>query len=59
MHYHLHDNDGTVDSHAAIGDGTIDFSRVMQVVRKSGVIPVIEVATLEGVIRSIERLETV
>jgi sugar phosphate isomerase/epimerase len=58
-HFHLHDNDGTVDSHLAIGDGTIDFSRVMQVVRLSGVRPVIEVATLDGVIRSIGRLEAV
>lgn len=55
-HYHLHDNDGTTDAHAAVGEGTIDFSAVMKVVRESGVDPVIEVGTLPGVIRSIERL---
>jgi sugar phosphate isomerase/epimerase len=56
-HYHLHDNDGKEDSHVAIGKGTIDFSAVMKVVRKTGVIPVIEVTTLDGVIDSIERLD--
>jgi sugar phosphate isomerase/epimerase len=57
-HYHLHDNDGTADSHATIGDGTIDFSVVMQAVRKSGVVPVIEVGTLPGVVRSLELLKS-
>lgn len=56
-HYHLHDNNGTEDSHSAVGEGTIDFSLVMAEVRKNGVIPVIEVATLEGVTRSIAILE--
>lgn len=55
-HYHLHDNDGTGDTHAAVGEGTIDFRPVMRVVRQSGVVPVIEVATLDGVITSIGRL---
>ena len=52
-HFHLHDNDGTADSHDAIGDGTISFPGVMQSVRKLKIIPIIEVATLPGVIRSI------
>jgi len=56
-HYHLHDNTGKEDSHWAVGDGTIDFSAVMKTVRKSGVEPVIEVATFEGVLKSIERLK--
>lgn len=29
-HVHIHDNDGTGDSHAACGTGTIDFSMVME-----------------------------
>ncbi len=57
-HYHLHDNDGTADTHVAVGEGTIDFSAVMQAVRKSGIDPIIEVATLEGVERSIGMLGT-
>ncbi len=55
-HYHLHDNSGKEDSHWAVGDGTIDFSAVMHTVRKSGVEPVIEVATFDGVLKSIDRL---
>lgn len=57
QHYHLHDNDGKDDGHLAIGDGTIDFKAVMEVVKKSRINPVIEVATFEGVKKSIERLE--
>lgn len=56
-HFHLHDNDGTTDAHAAVGDGTVDFSAVMAAVRRSGVRPVIEVGTFDGVIRSIGALE--
>jgi len=55
-HYHLHDNKGREDSHLALGKGTIDFEPVMKAVRKNGVIPVIEVATVEGVIESIRLL---
>jgi sugar phosphate isomerase/epimerase len=55
-HFHLHDNAGKEDSHWAVGDGTIDFAPVMEKVRRSGIEPVIEVGTFEGVIKSIERL---
>jgi sugar phosphate isomerase/epimerase len=55
-HYHLHDNNGKEDTHMAIGDGTIDFEPVMMAIQKNKVTPVIEVATFEGVIRSIETL---
>ncbi len=56
-HYHLHDNYGREDSHSAVGDGTIDFTAVMRTVRDSGIVPVIEVATFEGVVRSIGKLQ--
>lgn len=56
-HYHLHDNDGTEDSHVAVGEGTIAFPAVMRAVRMAGVVPVIEVADLPGVLKSIERLK--
>ncbi|MDD1654817.1 MAG: sugar phosphate isomerase/epimerase [Methanomicrobiales archaeon] len=56
-HVHLHDNDGTRDSHAAVGTGTIDFRAVMAAVRRDHAIPIIEVETLEGVIRSLESLK--
>jgi sugar phosphate isomerase/epimerase len=60
-HYHLHDNNSKEDSHFAIGEGTIDFGPVMKAVRKSRITPVIEVATFEGVLKSIDvfsRLKT-
>jgi sugar phosphate isomerase/epimerase len=55
-HYHLHDNNGKEDSHLAIGEGTIDFKPVMKAVQKNTIIPVIEVATIEGVLKSIQSL---
>jgi sugar phosphate isomerase/epimerase len=58
-HYHLHDNAGEVDSHLAVGEGTIDFSRVMKVVRASGIDPIIEVKSLEAATLSIERLDAI
>jgi sugar phosphate isomerase/epimerase len=58
-HFHLHDNNGKEDSHLAVGDGTIDFVAVMKAVRKNGVAPIIEVATFDGVTRSMERLNSI
>jgi sugar phosphate isomerase/epimerase len=57
-HYHLHDNEGKDDSHLALGRGTIDFLPVMKAVRKNNVVPVIEVATFDGVTESIRMLNT-
>lgn len=56
-HIHLHDNDGTNDSHAPVGEGTIDFKAVMKAVRSNGATEIVEVDTLEGVQKSIEVLE--
>ena len=55
-HYHLHDNTGKDDSHDAVGNGSIDFTAVMTAVRASGVVPIIEVASFESALTSIERL---
>ena len=52
-HYHLHDNDGKTDSHVAVGEGTIDFEPVIKAIQENNVMPVIEVATFEGVRKSI------
>ncbi len=52
-HYHLHDNLGMEDSHLAIGEGSIDFIPVIKAVQKNRITPVIEVSTMEGVIKSI------
>ncbi len=56
-HFHLHDNDGKSDSHGAVGSGTIDFRKVMEKVRESRVTPVVEVATFEGTLASIDVLK--
>jgi len=55
-HYHLHDNNGKEDSHVGVGEGTIDFEPVMKAIQKNKVMPVIEVATFEGVLKSIQTL---
>jgi sugar phosphate isomerase/epimerase len=57
-HYHLHDNEGKEDSHLPLGKGTIDFKPVMAAVRKNEVIPILEVATFQGIIESIRMLDT-
>lgn len=56
-HFHLHDNNGKEDTHAPIGVGTIDFKKVMAVVKKSRIVPIIEVETFMGVETSIATLE--
>jgi len=57
-HYHLHDNEGKEDSHLPLGKGTIDFKPVMAAVSKNKVIPILEVATFDGIIESIRMLDT-
>ncbi len=57
QHYHLHDNDGTADSHWAVGKGTIDFKPVMATIKKGGGSPVIEVEDFEGAVESMRLLE--
>jgi len=56
-HFHLHDNYGDHDSHAAIGEGNIDFGAVFDVVKASGVAPILEVESFEGTLKSIPILE--
>jgi len=58
-HMHIHDNKGRKDTHSAIGEGNIDFGDVMETLQRGHVTPVLEVATFEGVVRSIEALEQI
>ena len=55
-HMHLHDNYGRTDSHSPVGEGDIDFEAVIEVLQRSHATPVLEVATFEGVVRSIDVL---
>lgn len=56
-HVHLHDNDGRDDTHSPVGEGSIDFSTVMQAVEREHAVPVVEVATLEGAKKTIVELQ--
>jgi sugar phosphate isomerase/epimerase len=58
-HVHIHDNDGTEDAHLAVGEGSIDFSRVMNAVRRNAAVPIVEVSTLAGVEESLARLDKI
>ena len=57
VNIHIHDNDGTRDSHLAIGEGTIDFGHVIR--RLSGYRGnwIIESKSLDSALRSLPRLE--
>jgi sugar phosphate isomerase/epimerase len=57
-HVHLHDNRGDTDTHLAVGEGTVPFRKVMEAVRKNRAVPIIEVATYEGTLASITKLES-
>jgi len=56
-HVHLHDNDGKTDGHEPVGKGGIDFRAVVRAVKRDQASAIIEVATLEGVLSSIEVLK--
>ncbi|MBP2146505.1 sugar phosphate isomerase/epimerase [Methanofollis sp. W23] len=56
VHFHLHDNDGTHDLHAACGSGCIDFSAVMAAIPSSAT-AVVEVHDPGAVRPSMEFLQ--
>ena len=58
-HVHIHDNDGKDDAHLPVGDGSIDFGKVMNAVMQNGAVPIIEVSSFTGVQDSIARLEQI
>jgi sugar phosphate isomerase/epimerase len=55
-HVHLHDNDGRNDTHDALGKGSIDLRPVLRAVERYRASAIIEVATLDGVLASMEFL---
>lgn len=54
---HLHDNDGSFDSHLPIGEGTFDFDELFLKLKGKACIYTIETHTPERVLRSMERLK--
>ncbi|MBI4654858.1 MAG: sugar phosphate isomerase/epimerase [Nitrospirae bacterium] len=55
---HLHDNDKTADSHFPIGDGTFNFKGLFSELTDKSRIYTIEAHTVEGVKKSIQRLNS-
>lgn len=56
-HMHIHDNNGRRDTHSAVGEGEISFPAVMAAMQREHATAVIEVKTLDGVMKSIRALE--
>ena len=54
--FHVHDNDGTFDSHLPVGDGTFDFGLLFSRMEKRDYVFTVEAHTPERVIKSLERL---
>ncbi len=57
---HVHDNDGHSDQHKAVGTGTVDFPRLLELYRDNGwSFPwVVECKALSSTVSSIERLRS-
>ncbi|MBP2132623.1 sugar phosphate isomerase/epimerase [Methanomicrobium sp. W14] len=56
-HFHIHDNEGFLDSHLAIGDGNIDFAPVYEKIAESRGCPIVETATFDSAKRSVNILK--
>jgi sugar phosphate isomerase/epimerase len=56
-HMHIHDNKGRKDTHSPVGEGDIDFNKVMEALRRNHATSVIEVKSFDGVLKSIRELE--
>lgn len=54
---HIHDNDGTFDSHLPIGDGNIDFKTLFSILKDNNCLYTIEAHTPEDVLKSMQRLK--
>ncbi|ABC57049.1 MULTISPECIES: sugar phosphate isomerase/epimerase family protein [Methanosphaera] len=60
-HIHLSDNDGSYDMHHALGSHNIDFPKIFDILKqkKYDDICVIEVRTLQGILKSIDYLKDI
>ncbi len=55
---HLHDNDGSMDAHRPIGEGTFPFKRLFEELEgKEGIVYTLESHNREDVFKSLERLK--
>ena len=56
-HFHIHDNSGIADEHAAVGEGTIDISDLCETFRSSNALLIAENKTREQALRTLEALK--
>jgi sugar phosphate isomerase/epimerase len=56
-HMHIHDNSGRVDTHSAIGEGTIDFDPVLRALDRTGATAVLEMKDFAAVTKSLAVLD--
>lgn len=56
-HFHLHDNNGKMDEHLGVNEGTIDFSVVIDAIRRNNASSIVEAGTFEKVIKSLDILK--
>jgi sugar phosphate isomerase/epimerase len=58
FHLHLHDNDGVLDQHLPIGEGSVNFTKVFKQLNSIGFTgtSTLEVSSTEGKIKSLQRL---
>jgi len=59
-HVHLHDNDGTMDAHAPVGEGTFPFDQLFALLEKGGITPTVtlEPHSEEALWRTIDNLSS-
>jgi sugar phosphate isomerase/epimerase len=56
-HMHIHDNKGKVDTHSAVGEGTIDFKPVCRALERTGATAVLEMKDFLSVEKSLKVLD--
>ena len=58
LELHLHDNDGSIDAHRPIGEGTFPFGRLFEALKdREGIVFTLEAHSKEDVFKSLENLK--
>ncbi len=58
-HVHLHDNAGCSDAHLPLGQGSIEFGPVLEMIRTKGISAVLENKSEAGVLESLNALRSI
>jgi sugar phosphate isomerase/epimerase len=59
QHVHLHDNAGCSDDHLPLGQGSIDFAPILEVIRTRGISAVLENKSEAAVLESLKVLQSI